>query len=120
MNIAPLSTAPDEERAVIEVVQSSRAFRWLSSMWMSIVGTVESSATAALIRAASRRWRALAHAERLRAAGVMLVVAAGVHVILNGSLGDPAGRMWLGVPVATIAFGALLLISSLDRGTSES
>jgi hypothetical protein len=103
---------PSEDQIVIDIVRSSRLFAAISTAATALSRAVDSSSSVAWARKAHTRWGRGSSSEQARGGGVALVTAAVVYVVLNSSLGDPVGRMWMSIPFAVTMFGAVLIVAS--------
>ena len=120
MNDRRLSHEADDHHAVVDVVRESGVYRVLSVLLSAVSRAAQTSRCVAATRGAREMWTVAAMAERVRAIAVMLATASLVHLIVNASFGDPAGRFWLAIPVATLLGSGVLLIFSRRTGTTRS
>lgn len=110
--------APHDDRAALTVVEQSRVFHWLWHATTPIVAAYESSLLASWFRSATLYWHESRWSDRFRALGVAVATAAAVHLLLNLTLGDPHGWMWLLIPATAMAIASLLLIASSGDGAT--
>ena len=104
----------DDRRAAM-VIESGVIFgaidRTLERTWR---GAGDSAAVAAASRLAGT-WRELGTSAQRFAVGVMLVVAAVVHLAFTIATAMPSGWLWLIVPALCLGTGAIVLASSSTR-----
>jgi hypothetical protein len=117
MSIAPQPAAPHDQSAVIEVVRASRGFAVLIGALLAVRRAAETSLAGACMRSLQRPWRVASGAERLRAGALTLATAVVVHITMNATLGDTAGRYWLAIPIAVLLLSVLLFVASRDFAT---
>ena len=104
-----------DDRQATMVIESSAIFgaidRTLDRTWR---GAGDSAAVAAASRLAGV-WRELSTSARRVAVGLMLVVAAVVHLAFTIATATPSGWLWLIVPALCLGTGAIVLASSSTR-----
>ena len=124
-SVAPVSdqrdtqVAADDQQDVLEIVRASRTFDRLAAALAVVPRAAETSAFMAVVRSAHARWSSAAPQHRARAAGLTLLTAALVHIVINGAFGDTAGRFWLAIPLAVALMAAALLLASFRRQRRE-
>lgn len=102
--------ATDRYLASSAIVQRvDGAFRKLAWWWVN-------SRSAALMAMAGNAWSHTDRSERVRGAGLSLLIATVVHVALMMVQGPRAGWVWLVVPATAGAIGVVLLVAA---GTSN-
>jgi hypothetical protein len=110
----PLDVAR-EEQDVLEIVRSSATFGRLAAMLSIVSRAAETSVVVGAVGAAHARWTEASPRHRARAAGVGLLSASLVYIVINGAFGHTVGRFWLAIPLAAALGGMVLLIASLRR-----
>jgi hypothetical protein len=85
-----------------------RATRMLRQTWLS-------SATRQTLSGAAEPWRQDRSAARYRSIAIMLLTAAGIHVVLTLAQGPRPGWFWLIVPALAAALAFLILAGSRTR-----
>jgi hypothetical protein len=119
--LARLTAAPPrDERAALECILSSRVFRSVSSILRVYDRASESSLFVRYGRAAQVQWQAAHWSARWRASGVMLVVAAAVHLLLARWDDTTPGWLWMIVPAAAMTIGTLLLLAGTHGSVEAS
>jgi hypothetical protein len=96
------------EAAVVAIASQSAMVRVISRAAERFARLYAASRTAARIAALERQWRELACADRLRFAGIVLMVAPAVHIAVALSHQPLPDWRWLVVPGIAAAQGALL------------
>lgn len=102
-------TRPDPamEAEVVGVVEQSAVVRGLNAALLWVRASGGSSIVVATV---SRLWEQTAGAPHMRRlAGVVLLTAAVVHVLMMAAVGGAPGWLWLIVPGLAAAAGLLLL-----------
>ena len=101
------------------MIESSVIFgaidRTLERAWR---GAGDSAAVAAASRLAGT-WRELGTSTQRVAVGLMLVVAAVVHLAFTIATATPPGWLWLILPGLCLATGAIVLASSSTTGMAR-
>lgn len=103
-------TDPSERNtAALAVLDQSAIVRRSAGAIDRIVAASHTSVLLRLMRPVAAAWRHAPHPERLRAAGVTLIIASVVHVSLTIFQRLPDGWMWLVVPGIAVAQGVVLV-----------
>ena len=84
-----------------------------------LLSALAHSRTSAWVRQRRDAWIATRWPRRRRVSGVVLLVAAIVHVVLVVAAGDPAGSFWLIVPALTASVGALAIVVGSQRSNNR-
>lgn len=105
--LAPRSFAATDRYLLSSIVVrfADRLTRRIQKLWSASVA----GGTAFAIH---ERWRHAAWMERYQTLGLIVVVAAAVHVALTVVQGPRPGWFWLIIPALTSAFAMLLLMAS--------
>src|SRR5687767_13454796 len=80
-----------------------------------LLSAIARSRTSAWVRQRRDTWVATPWPRRRRVSGVVLLVAAIVHVVLVIAAGDPAGWFWLIVPALAASVGVLAIVMGAER-----
>ena len=108
-----------EDRRAATVIESGVIFgaidRTLERAWR---GAGDSAAVAAASRLAGT-WRELGTSTQRVAVGLMLVVAAVVHLAFTIATATPQGWLWLILPGLCLTTGAIVLASSRTTGMAR-
>ena len=108
-----------EDRQAAMVIESGVIFgaidRTIARVWR---GAADSAAVAAATRLAGV-WRELSTSTQRVAVGLMLVVAAVVHLAFTIATATPPGWLWLILPGLCLATGAIVLASSSTTGMAR-
>lgn len=86
---------------------------------MVLLSALAHSRTAAWVRHYRERWTATPWRRRRLGSGIVLLVAALVHVVLMLAAGDPAGSFWLIVPALAASAGALGIAMGWQRSANR-
>jgi hypothetical protein len=96
----------------VSVVETSGSFRMLASTVDWFERAAHGSTIVAWSRRLDSRRRAAGALAQRRLVGVILLIAALVHVLLASTLGATPGWLWLVVPGLTLTIGLLLMAAS--------
>ena len=111
--LARLTTPVDDpDDVAVSVVETSGTFRLLASTVDWVERAAHGSTIVAWCRRLDSRRRAAGAMAQRRLVGVILLVAALVHVLLASTLGATPGWLWLVVPGVALTTGLLLMAAS--------
>lgn len=96
----------------IALIRRSAIARLSRTVIERVERAARSSRSGTIARRIDAAWPVADRAGRMRAAGVAVMTAAGVHLALVSIQQVPAGWLWLVVPVIALAQGGLLLVWS--------
>jgi hypothetical protein len=99
-------------RDVLATIEESRLMQALTRAFLAIHRIAETSIVVRRLDQVRRWWNRLAARERRRAAGIMLLTAGSVHMLLSLPRPTP-GALWMVVPVWAMFIGALLILMSV-------
>ena len=97
---------------VVALVESSLLGRTARAAARRSIHAYHASRSGRAVASAAEQWRALATADRRRTTGLVLIIAAGVHVGLQLAQGTPPSWLWLVVPALAVAHGLLQLAAA--------
>src|SRR5688500_4287167 len=80
-----------------------------------LLSAVTRSRSAESVRQYREAWIAAPWPRRRLVSGIVLLVAAVVHVVLVRAAGDPAGWFWLIVPALAASVGVLAIVMGAER-----
>lgn len=86
---------------------------------MVLLSAVAHSRTSAWVRQRRDTWIATPWTRQRLVFGVVLLIAALVHVVLMLTAGDPAGSFWLIVPALAACAGALGMFMGRERSDNR-
>ena len=103
----------EDRQAIFTIAESSTVFRWIDRVITTLTRVAASSVAVHLVR---ETWSALLTGQRRLALGLVLIVAASVHVSLVAWHEVPASGLWLIVPGLAVSAGLLLVtFASMER-----
>lgn len=108
---------PEGRPSATELIRQSVPGRSIYKGMRRAEAAAEQSLAVGSMRAAADAWRGLPGSARLRALAVMLLVAAGTHIVMTLLHQTPAGWMWLVVPVIAVAQAIVLLIAGSESSS---
>lgn len=106
--------SPDHRRA-IALIGESVIVRWPARMMDRLAAASRNSFVEQQTRSIVTIWRNVDPGVRLRNAGVVLVTAAIVHVLVMALQRVPPGWTWLVIPGIAVAQGIVLIVAGSWR-----
>lgn len=101
------------DNAAIEAIRSSRSYQWCERARIVLLASVANSTTARCFRRLTAQWTARPWQERRLIAGVVLLVAAVTHLVLQTAATPVIGFVWLVIPAIAACIGAISLTTAL-------
>jgi hypothetical protein len=102
--------APDDAE-LVAVFETSGVVRGIERVADAVSVAGRGSVVLTMVAAARREWLRQSAVDRTRRAGIALISAATVHLMLVLWQGPLPGWLWLVVPALAVAFGALMVVA---------
>ena len=99
------------EHKLLSTIETSRVMRLLAKPLSGVTRSAETSVVVNRARALLQWWNAAPSPRRWRAAGILLVTAGSVHLVMSGRSPSP-GWLWMVIPVWAVVTGAVLVALS--------
>lgn len=101
------------------VLTGSATVAMVDRVRLAVRSAIAHSRSSAWLRQRRDTWIAAPWPRRRLMSGIVLLVAAGVHVALMLVAGDPAGSFWLIVPALAACIGALGIAMGWQRSNNR-
>ena len=108
-----------DDPGVIRTVESGAIGGGLTGLLQRSRAAFASSVTAEVVRRVTSSWHDAHWSARRRGAGILLIVAALVHLAL-GLSSSAAGWLWMVIPVLAAVVGVLAIAASVPPGAHDS
>ena len=118
MNIERQSSS-ESRLSALELIRQSVLGQWITIGMRRVEAAAQQSRVVGSMRAAGDAWRGVPGPGKLRALAVMLLVAAGTHIVMTWLHQIPAGWMWLVVPGIAVAQAIVLLIAGSESSSLQ-
>ena len=105
----------NDDPRVVDVLRSSTVVRTIGGMLQGLWTAGAASVSAQVVARGGRRWRSESAADRRRAIGLTMVMAAVTHLGLLVTQDTPPGWLWLALPALAMMVGSLCVLVAAEE-----